>query len=59
MKGLKKYYNLLNAGRMGVDRDNFNIIVKIDRLHSLTRLINLFKKNLLNFHHPTSGFPLR
>ncbi|OBW39993.1 hypothetical protein AB670_03680 [Chryseobacterium sp. MOF25P] len=37
MKGLENYYHLLNAARMGVDRDHFNVIVKIDELHSLTQ----------------------
>lgn len=44
MKGLENYYHLLNAARMGVGKENCNIIVKIDRSHSLTRLIDLFKK---------------
>ena len=44
MKDLVNYYDLQNAERMGVGRENFNIIVKIDRLHSLTRLIDFFKK---------------
>ncbi|MBM7418832.1 hypothetical protein M2254_000330 [Chryseobacterium sp. BIGb0186] len=59
MEDLVNYYHLLNAERMGVGRQNFNIIVKIDRLHSLTRLINFFQKNCLNFHHPSSGFLIR
>lgn len=44
MKGLENYYHLLNAARMGVGRKNFNIIVKIDRLYSLTQLTDFFKK---------------
>ena len=46
MEDLVNYYNLLNAERMGACRENFNIIVKIDRLHSLTRLIDSFQKTL-------------
>lgn len=46
MEDLVNYYNLLNAERMGVGRQNFNIIVKIDRLHSLTRLIDFFQKTV-------------
>jgi len=37
MKDLEDYYDLLNAERIGAGRENFNIIVKIDRLHGLTR----------------------
>jgi len=59
MEDLEDYYDLLNAERMGVGRQNFNIIVKIDRLYSLTRLIHFFQKNCLNFHHPSSGFFIR
>lgn len=46
MEGLEKYYDLLNAERMGAGREDFNIIVKTYKLHSLTRLI-IFSKKLL------------
>lgn len=59
MEDLEDHYDLLNAERMGACRENFNIIVKIDRLHSLNRLIDFFQKNSLNFHHPSSGFLIR
>ena len=47
MEGLEKYYDLLNAERMGIGREDFNIIVKTDRLHSLTQLTDFFSKKLL------------
>lgn len=44
MEDLEDHYDLQNAERMGVGRENFKIIVKIDRLYSLTRLIDFFQK---------------
>lgn len=42
MEELEDYYDLLNAERMGVGRQNFNIIVKINRINSLTQLYDCF-----------------